>query len=502
MENQKKMSVTALVLMIFASIFGLGNVTTAYYQMGYGAIIWYIAGALLFFIPSSLMFAEYGSALKESQGGIYSWLEVSIGEKPAFIGAFVWYAAWVITLVTQFSTICIPISGLIFGKDTTQSWHLFGMNSTETLGLIGIVLLVLITWLATRGFDKIEKVASASGAVIIAISGLFIVASILMLVLNHGHLAQPMSAHAIVSSPNPQFKSPIAILSFFVYAVFAYAGMETMGGTIDRVDKPERNFPKGIILAGIGMILIYALGIFLWGVTANWHKVLGTDSTNLGNITLVLMQNLGYTIGREVLHLPVHQALIMGQWTDRLIGFEEMMSVFGSMTVLIYSPLKTILLGSPKRLWPEKLTKLNSRKMPAFAMWMQAIVMGIIIFGVSFGGKSAQQFYTVLTDMNNITSSVPYLFLILAFPFFKRIKNLNRSFEVYKNRKLTNTICVISWITIFFGIVFTIIQPVLQHDAYTAFWTAFGPVFFALVGWIFYRHASRNVEPAVEEELD
>ena len=179
-----------------------------------------------------------------------------------------------------------------------------------------------------------------------------------------------------------------------------------------------------------------------------------------------------------------------------------MMSVFGSMTVLIYSPLKTILLGSPKRLWPEKLTKLNSRKMPAFAMWMQAIVMGIIIFGVSFGGKNAQQFYTVLTDMNNITSSVPYLFLILAFPFFKRIKNLNRSFEVYKNRKLTNTICVVSWITIFFGIVFTIIQPVLQHDAYTAFWTAFGPVFFALVGGIFYRHASRNVEPAVEEELD
>ena len=80
---------------------------------------------------------------------------------------------------------------------------LFGMNSTETLGLIGIVLLVLITWLATRGFDKIEKVASASGAVIIAISGLFIVASILMLVLNHGHLAQPMSAHAIVLSPEP-----------------------------------------------------------------------------------------------------------------------------------------------------------------------------------------------------------------------------------------------------------------------------------------------------------
>lgn len=502
MEKQKKMSVTALVLMIFASIFGLGNVTTAYYQMGYGAIIWYIAGAVLFFIPTSLMFAEYGSALRENQGGIYSWLEISIGEKPAFIGAFIWYAAWVITLVSQFSTVCVPISGLIFGKDTTQGWHLLGMSSTETLGLIGIGLLVLITWMSTRGFDKIEKIASASGAVIIGISGIFIVASVLMLIINHGHLAQPMTMHAIVSSPNSQFKSPIAILSFFVYAVFAYAGMETMGGTIDRVDKPERNFPKGIIFAGIGMILIYALGIFLWGVTANWHKVLGTNSTDLGNITLVLMQNLGYTIGREIFHLPIHQAVIMGQWTDRLIGFEEVMSLLGSMAVLIYSPLKTILLGSPKCLWPEKLTRLNNRKMPAFAMWMQAIVMGTIILGVSFGGKSAQQFYTVLTDMNNITSSVPYLFLIFAFPFFKRVKALNRPFEVYKNQKLTTTICIVSWITILLGIIFTIIQPMLQHDGYTAFWTVFGPIFFALVGWIFYRHANRSEELAVQEELN
>nr|WP_321315394.1 hypothetical protein [uncultured Ligilactobacillus sp.] len=140
--------------------------------------------------------------------------------------------------------------------------------------------------------------------------------------------------------------------------------------------------------------------------------------------------------------------------------------------------------------------------MPAFAMWMQAIVMGVVIFGVSFGGRDAQQFYTVLTDMNNVTSSVPYLFLIFAFPFFKRVQNLNRPFEVFKNQRVTDTICAISWITIFFGIIFTIIQPVMQRDGYTAFWTAFGPVFFALVGWLFYRHAVRNEETVAQEELD
>lgn len=81
---------------------------------------------------------------------------------------------------------------------------------------------------------------------------------------------------------------------------------------------------------------------------------------------------------------------------------------------------------------------------------------------------------------------------------------MNRSFEVYKNHKVTVAICLVSRLTIFFGIVFTVIQPILQHDAYTAFWTVFGPVFFAITGWLFYRHATRKSASVVEvnEEED
>lgn len=85
-DNQVKIRLGSLVLMIFSSIFGFSNSLTAFYQMGYSSIIQYIVTAILFFLPSALIFAEYGAAFKGIKGGIFSWLEGSTNEKVAFIG--------------------------------------------------------------------------------------------------------------------------------------------------------------------------------------------------------------------------------------------------------------------------------------------------------------------------------------------------------------------------------------------------------------------------------
>lgn len=64
-----KISLMSLVLMIFSSIYGFSNAQNAYFQMGYASIIWYVLTALLFFAPSSLMFAEYGATRKRCPWG-------------------------------------------------------------------------------------------------------------------------------------------------------------------------------------------------------------------------------------------------------------------------------------------------------------------------------------------------------------------------------------------------------------------------------------------------
>lgn len=57
-NSTKNIKTASLVLMIFSSIFGFSNSLTAYYQMGYASMIWYIVTAILFFLPSAMMFAE------------------------------------------------------------------------------------------------------------------------------------------------------------------------------------------------------------------------------------------------------------------------------------------------------------------------------------------------------------------------------------------------------------------------------------------------------------
>lgn len=70
-NDHSKISRSSLVLMIFSSIFGFSNSLTAFYQMGYSSIIWYIVTAILFFLPSALIFAEYGASFKGIKGGIF-----------------------------------------------------------------------------------------------------------------------------------------------------------------------------------------------------------------------------------------------------------------------------------------------------------------------------------------------------------------------------------------------------------------------------------------------
>ncbi|XIF20244.1 MAG: glutamate/gamma-aminobutyrate family transporter YjeM [Acetilactobacillus jinshanensis] len=97
---------------------------TGYNQMGYASIIWYIITSIIFLFPLVMIFAEYSGSLRIDHGGFYSWLINSIGEKGAFIGTFCWIGMILINVLQNCSGIGINLSGMVYGKDTTQSWKL------------------------------------------------------------------------------------------------------------------------------------------------------------------------------------------------------------------------------------------------------------------------------------------------------------------------------------------------------------------------------------------
>ncbi len=452
----KKMSLIGLILMIFTSVFGFANSPSAFYLMGYSAITWYIFSALLFFIPFALMMAEMGSAYRKEEGGIYSWMNNSVGPRYAFIGTFMWFSSYVI-------------------------W------------------MVLVTTVAAKGINKIARITAVGGIAVMCLNLVLLLVSIAILLLNGGHFAQPIN---FTASPNPGYQSGLAILSFVVFAIFAYGGIEAVGGLVDKTDKPEKNFAKGIVFAAIVISIGYSLAIFLWGVSTNWQQILSDRSVNLGNITYVLMTSLGSTLG-NALHLSPEAAATVGVWFARITGLSMFLAYTGAFFTLSYSPLKAIIQGTPKALWPASMTRLNENGMPSTAMWMQCVLVSLFILLVSFGGDTASAFYNKLTLMANVSMTLPYLFLALAFPFFKAQAGLERPFVIFKTKVSTLLATSVVVLVVTFANIFTIIQPVIEAgDWSSAMWMVGGPIFFSLLAMAIYENYHRrvNVQPSLATE--
>lgn len=299
--------------MIFTSVFGFANSPSAYYLMGYSAIPFYIFSALLFFIPFALMMAEMGAAYRKEEGGIYSWMNNSVGPRFAFIGTFMWFSSYIIWMVSTSAKVWVPFSTFLYGSDMTQHWRIAGLEPTQVVGLLAVAWMILVTVVASKGINKIARITAVGGIAVMCLNLVLLLVSITILLLNGGHFAQDIN---FLASPNPGYQSGLAMLSFVVFAIFAYGGIEAVGGLVDKTENPEKNFAKGIVFAAIVISIGYSLAIFLWGVSTNWQQVLSNGSVNLGNITYVLMKSLGVTLG-NALHLSPEASLSLGVWFAR-----------------------------------------------------------------------------------------------------------------------------------------------------------------------------------------
>jgi len=485
-NNNTKITLMALVMMIFTTVFGFANSTVAYFLMGYSSILFYLAAAILFFIPFALMMAEYGAAIKSDEGsGMYQWLDRSVNSEFAFIGTFMWFASYIIWLVSTSAKVWIPFTTTFFGRDQTQNFAFAGLNATQVIGILSCLWMVLVTWVSIKGVKGIVRITSLGGLAVMSLNAILLVVSGVVLALQHGKFAQPLST--FLHSPHPSYQQPMGIMSFAVFAIFAYGGLEVLGGMVDKTKNPEKTFPKAIVISAVVITLGYAIGILCWGISTNWQKVLSDPTTNMGNISYVMMRNLGDTLG-EAMGLSAAMSTTIGLWFARYTGLGMFLAYSGAFFTLTYSPLKTLIMGTPKSMWPKKFTKLNDNDMPSYAMMLQCAVVIVIILVASFASSDASAFYNILTLMANVSMTLPYLFLVYAFPKFKHNRDIVKPFEVYKSPAWTTVISWVVFLVVLGANVFTLLQPILENgDVQSTIWMLVGPILFGLMGVIWYQ---------------
>lgn len=485
-KSVQKLTLVSLVLMIFTSVYGFNNIPRSFYKMGYAAIPWYILSGITFFVPFALMMAEFGAAFKDEKGGIYSWMEKSVGAKFAFMGTFMWYVSYVIWMVNVASGIWVPVSNALFGSDTTKTWSILGLAGPKLLGILGICWILLVTFVSSKGVDKIKKITSLGGTAVAALNIMVWIGAIAVLIGNGGELAQPIEGlKSFTQSPNPAYVGNIiSSLAFVVFAIFAYGGIEVVGGLVDQTENAEKTFPKGVVISAMVITVGYSAGILLVGIFTNWADVMSLKGVHMGNASYVVMANLGVSLG-NAFGASEATALAMGQGVARFVGASMFLALSGAFFTLMFSPLKQLIEGTPKKLWPGKMGEIKDG-MPINAMWLQAIVVCVMILLVSMGGENMSKFFDILVAMTNVAMTLPYMFLALAFPAFKKNKSIAKPFEVFKTNGNAMIWTAVVMLTVGFANFFCIIEPAINGDMKTTIWSIAGPVFFAVVAWFMY----------------
>ena len=294
-------------------------------------------------------------------------------------------------------------------------------------------------------------------------------------------------ARDFTTSPNPAYQTPLSILSFLTFAIFAFGGLEVLGGLVDQTENAETTFPKGLTISAIVIAVGYAIGIFACGMFTNWNDVLSLDTVNMANVAYVLMRNLGYELGMTF-GMRQASAITLGLWVARFVGFSMFLALTGAFFTLTYSPLKTLIEGSPKKLWPGKFAEIKDG-MPVNAMWIQAIIAILIILVVSFGGSNGQAFFALLVLMTNVAMTIPYIFLSGAFPVFKKKQlsgEVEKPFMVYKSYGMALTASIIVSFVVGFANVFSIIEPAINGRITDTVFMIAGPVIFSIIAFILY----------------
>lgn len=135
--------------------------------------------AIFFFLPTSLMFAEYGSSLKEARGGLFiHGLKRQLVRRAAFIGTFIWLASWIVWMVSTAAKVWIPFSTFLQGSNQTTNTAFYRVKRDSSRRCFRRALDFGVNLLSSRGIDKIQKFASFSGMAVAFLFAAFLVISL------------------------------------------------------------------------------------------------------------------------------------------------------------------------------------------------------------------------------------------------------------------------------------------------------------------------------------
>ena len=395
--EQKKISWKLLAFMAFSTVWGFGNVVNGFVWFdGIQVIFSWIFMFALYFVPYALMVGELGSAFKNAGGGVSSWIRETMGTKLAYYAGWTYWACHITYIASKPSGGLKALSWVIF-----RSAELYDRLPSIYIQLITFALLLIFCYVASRGLNPLNKMATLAGSSMFIMSLLYILMMFAAPVINPkaDYVSLDFSLKNLIPNFRLEYFTSLSIL------VFAVGGCEKISPYVNKVENPSKGFPKGMIALAIMVVVCAMLGTIAMGMMFDPTVINASEesfNSYAANGAYWAFQRLGeyYGIG------------------DTLLVIYALCNMIGQFAVLIMSidaPLRMLLDNEDtKQFIPKKLLKQNDVGAYTNGIIMVAVLSGSIILVQSFV-PGAAAVLKQLTKLNSVCMPLRYLWVFAAY---------------------------------------------------------------------------------------
>ncbi len=363
-------------------------------------VFFLLLGGLLWFLPVALCAAEMATVDGWQNGGIFSWVSQTLGERFGFAAIFFQWFQITVGFVTMIYFILGALSYVL---------NLQVLNTDPLVKYIGLLVVFWgLTFSQLGGTQRTAKIAKLGFVIGIVIPSILLFGLAAVYFLSGNPIEITISEKAFI----PDF-SQLSTLVVFVSFILAYMGVEASASHINELEKPQKNYPLAMIMLVILAIALDAIGGF-------------TVAAVIPQKDLSLSSGVIQTFEALVLHFNNQLS-----WLVKIIALMIAFGVMAEVSSWVVGPSRGMFAAAQRGLLPIFLRKTNEHGVPVPLIMIQGIIVTIWGAVLTFGGGGNNLSFLVAISLTVVIYLVGYLlFFISYFILIYKKKELNRTYNV------------------------------------------------------------------------
>lgn len=367
---------------------------------GFSLVFFLLLGGILWFIPVGLCAAEMATVEGWEEGGVFSWVSNTLGEKWGFAAISFGYLQIAVGFIPMLYFVLGSLSYILDWPELNQD------PITKT-----IAALIILWGLAFTQFGGTKYTAQ------IAKFGFFggiLLPAAILIVLAIGYLASgaPLAIEISAATFFPDF-TQMGTLVVFVAFILSYMGVEASATHVNEMKNPGRDYPMAMLLLMIAAICLSSIG----GLSV--ASVIPHEQINL---SAGVVQTFNVLISH---YGPGFE------WAIRAVAALLVLGVLAEIASWIVGPSRGMYVTAQKGILPQAFAKVNKNGVPVTLVVSQLSLTSIALIVLTNTGGGSNMSFLIALALTVVIYLCSYFLLFLGYIHLVRKQpEKKRSFNI------------------------------------------------------------------------